>query len=401
MPAPPLSTTNQLSQNNNAEREESSKELEIILRWAVRFIGSLTGLCLLFIFLFFSKKAIYFAMGNYLIISSALFVAGCILGFLFGIPKVLKESSSSTVGSFSDNANLEEISDWLTKIIVGLTLVQFNHIKAMLIEAANRINMTFQTDGFDFFVVGYAAIIFYISSGFLLSYFWTRTNYVYILAKGKRDVGDLEKRIDVLQKMNLEQNVEIQKAEKEKVILEEKTEKLKEAVQREGNIRLVKENPFVETQPSGDDDGEELKKLVAKLLLERKVIIPDDPHKGRWGGSAESNFRKLDADVTLNPNYADIYDVKVIVSSTDPESHPLDKTVALLLHDSFTNDILYLKPNNNKAEVTLLAYEAFTVAAIGDNGDTMLELDLNNRPNNPPGFNYPDPQPVSPSSSAS
>ena len=147
--------------------------------------------------------------------------------------------------------------------------------------------------------------------------------------------------------------------------------------------------------------GEELKKLVAKLLLERKVIIPDDPHKGRWGGSAESNFRKLDADVTLNPNYADIYDVKVIVSSTDPESHPLDKTVALLLHDSFTNDILYLKPNNNKAEVTLLAYEAFTVAAIGDNGDTMLELDLNNRPNNPPGFNYPDPQPVSPSSSAS
>ena len=401
MPAPPLSTTNQLSQNNNAEREESSKELEIILRWAVRFIGSLTGLCLLFIFLFFSKKGIYFAMGNYLIISSALFVAGCILGFLFGIPKVLKESSSSTVGSFSDNANLEEISDWLTKIIVGLTLVQFNHIKAMLIEAANRINMTFQTDGFDFFVVGYAAIIFYISSGFLLSYFWTRTNYVYILAKGKRDVGDLEKRIDVLQKMNLEQNVEIQKAEKEKVILEEKTEKLKEAVQREGNIRLVKENPFVETQPSGDDDGEELKKLVAKLLLERKVIIPDDPHKGRWGGSAESNFRKLDADVTLNPNYADIYDVKVIVSSTDPESHPLDKTVALLLHDSFTNDILYLKPNNNKAEVTLLAYEAFTVAAIGDNGDTMLELDLNNRPNNPPGFNYPDPQPVSPSSSAS
>jgi hypothetical protein len=119
MPAPSFTTTNQLNQHNNGERGESSKELEMILRWAIRFIGSLTALCLFFIFLFFSKKAIYFAMGNFLIITSALFVAGCILGFLFGIPKVLKESSSSTVGSFSDNANLEEISDWLTKIIVG------------------------------------------------------------------------------------------------------------------------------------------------------------------------------------------------------------------------------------------------------------------------------------------
>lgn len=84
---------------------------------------------------------------------------GAMLGFLFGIPKsgiVAKSSAnvasenpgknsssaseltglaappgSSTSGSqyTRPNTNLEEVSDWLTKIIVGLTLVNFESIK--------------------------------------------------------------------------------------------------------------------------------------------------------------------------------------------------------------------------------------------------------------------------------
>jgi len=384
-----------VSNNNTANEENSSRELEAILRWAISTIGAITALALLFFMFFFSKKLIWFAVSNYLVVAAALFVSGCILGFLFGIPKVVKDSVNSSVTSFSDNANLEEISDWLTKIIVGLTLVQFNQIKKMLNEAAEHINVTFRSEGFDFFVLGYAVIIFYIAAGFLISYFWTRTNYTYILAKGKKDIQNLEKKIDLLKKENEEKSQEIQKAEQEKTqlegektVLEEKTEKLKEAVQREGNMRLVNENPLVETSPTDDGINEELKKKIDKLLEERKSTVPDDPQKGRWGGSSSSNQRQIEASVVENPAYNDIYDVNLIIKSTDPKTKPLDKTVVLLLHDSFGNEVLYLKPANNEAKITLLAYEAFTVGAICDDGDTLLELDLNNLPGNPPGFNY-------------
>src|SRR5262245_41130372 len=72
--------------------------------------------------------------------SSAL---GSLLGFLFGIPRSLQrlgppppgikpgeEGSSeatrplASVRAFASNTSLEEISDWLTKIIIGVGLVQ-------------------------------------------------------------------------------------------------------------------------------------------------------------------------------------------------------------------------------------------------------------------------------------
>lgn len=395
----PATNTATISTANNATNEKnSSRELEAILRWVISTIGAITAFALLFFMFFFSKSLVWFAICNYLIVAAALFVSGCILGFLFGIPKVVKDSVNSSVTSFSDNANLEEISDWLTKIIVGLTLVQFNQIKKMLNEAADHINVAFRSEGFDFFVLGYAVIIFYIAAGFLVSYFWTRTNYTYILAKGKKDLIDIQAlkfQIGELKKENLEKLQTIQQVEEaknqlegEKTVLEEKTEKLKEAVQREGNMRLVNENPLVETSPTDDGINEELKKKIDKLLEDRKSTVPDDPQKGRWGGSSSLNQRKIEASVVENPAYNDIYDVNLIVKSTDPKGKPLDKTVVLLLHDSFGNEVLYLKPANNEAKITLLAYEAFTVGAICDDGDTILELDLNNLPGNPPGFNY-------------
>jgi hypothetical protein len=64
---------------------------------------------------------------------------GSMLGFLFGIPRLLQKTpeapkpgaegaTSKTNQFFITNTSLEEISDWLTKIIIGLGLVQFETI---------------------------------------------------------------------------------------------------------------------------------------------------------------------------------------------------------------------------------------------------------------------------------
>jgi hypothetical protein len=87
--------------------------------------------------------------------SGAAFFVGTIAGFLFGVPKARTVSSRTLLGSpdalatnsdpqtnrddYKDNTNLEEVSDWLTKIIVGLGLAQFNNILEFLGTLGTKI----------------------------------------------------------------------------------------------------------------------------------------------------------------------------------------------------------------------------------------------------------------------
>ncbi|MFE9579858.1 hypothetical protein ACFYO1_25955 [Nocardia sp. NPDC006044] len=76
-------------------------------------------------------------IGSALGYALASLLAGGLLGFLFGIPRALTFSrdgdnittaESGRAPRFAGNTNLEQISDWLTKIIVGATLTQLGTI---------------------------------------------------------------------------------------------------------------------------------------------------------------------------------------------------------------------------------------------------------------------------------
>src|SRR4051812_27802494 len=59
-----------------------------------------------------------------LFISLAAALVGALAGFVFGIPKTVATgtpaaTSAGTASPYQGNTNLEEISDWLTKILVG------------------------------------------------------------------------------------------------------------------------------------------------------------------------------------------------------------------------------------------------------------------------------------------
>ena len=109
------------------------------------------------------------------------------------------------------------------------------------------------------------------------------------------------------------------------------------------------------------------------------VIHPGDPQKGRFGGKAENNFRKLSAAVTASV-ISGFYKVKLWVESTDTTHHPLDSEVIYYIHDSFSPSVFTYKPaefiDGKAIENDILSYGAFTVGVITDNGKTMLELDL-------------------------
>ena len=385
------------------DAEFTSRNLEQILTWAITTIAAITIFALLLLLIFFFNRGWPFAMGTFLLIAAALFASGCVLGFLFGIPKVEKGTTTSQGSSFSDNVNLEDISDWLTKIIVGLTLVQFNNIKDMLHQSAISFRDTFGGNP-DFYSAGYATIIFYSAAGFLVSYFWTRTNYVYILEKGKVETSNLSQlRVKYKNLQNVAEDLKTENAsltsEKETAETEKKelSEKFKDIAQRETSFWAVKETSNAEFKPTDKSDpNTSLEKKVDELLASHKILDPEDSHKNRWGGQSEANGRKLEAKVTeskedktlYDTDGYSLYDIEFKISSTDPKKQ-LTETVVLLLHESFgKGSIIYLKPENNKVEITIPAYEAFTAAAICDNGTTFLELDLNKREGNPPGFNY-------------
>jgi hypothetical protein len=118
-------------------------------------------------------------LGAGLMTAGGTFLLGLLAGFLFGIPRTgttendPPKNGSVGVVPYKPNANLEQISDWLTKILVGAGLTQIASLPGFLRRAA-----TFLAPGLggsETSVVVAATLIVYFSlAGFLMGYLWTR-----------------------------------------------------------------------------------------------------------------------------------------------------------------------------------------------------------------------------------
>ena len=92
------------------------------------FIPALGGLGVLITLIYVSQVAggkRWIVFGTAIAIAGAAAVVGGVVGFLFGIPLTSKQRAAAANDSqYEPNTNLEQVSDWLTKIIVGVGLVQ-------------------------------------------------------------------------------------------------------------------------------------------------------------------------------------------------------------------------------------------------------------------------------------
>ncbi len=109
--------------------------------------------------------------------AGAALLAGVLLGFLFGLPRVAVRGNPDAKDSsgLETNSNLDEVSDWLTKILVGLGLVQLGRISHAVSgigqELAPGLGGVPGAKGFAIGLLIYAAI-----DGFLIGYIWTRVD---------------------------------------------------------------------------------------------------------------------------------------------------------------------------------------------------------------------------------
>lgn len=165
---------------------------------------------------------------------AAWFAIAFVFGFLFGIPKALQSPPTSVpagagaglqtpgeperAGSgLKVNTNLEEISDWLTKILVGATLTQLIKVPDAIKRAADFM----ATNGGAGPTPFAAAILLYFSAiGFFAGYVLTRM--FFSLAFSRFDRGLSSKNLDALadRLINPEAEPEIQEDAYNSIIYE-------------------------------------------------------------------------------------------------------------------------------------------------------------------------------------
>ena len=110
--------------------------------------------------------------------------------------------------------------------------------------------------------------------------------------------------------------------------------------------------------------------------------VPDDPQKGRFGGRSENNDRELDANVSESGSF---FRLDVWVKSLDP-AKPLVGQVDFYVHDTFSRTVYSVMAGEGRAAYDFYVYGAFTIGAVCDGGNTLLELDLSTLPGAPKKF---------------
>lgn len=124
------------------------------------------------------------AIGSFgFLLAGGCLLLGSLVGFLFGIPRSLQHEHNTstsdardaldTTGRYRPNTNLEQISDWLTKILVGVGLTQLGDIPEYLDDGATYLAKALGNNEYST-PIGLWIIIYFSSCGFLFGYLWTR-----------------------------------------------------------------------------------------------------------------------------------------------------------------------------------------------------------------------------------
>jgi pYEATS domain-containing protein involved in immunity len=321
------------------------------------------------------RNALVF-LGTGLMVAGASLLIGGLLGFLFGIPRTLQNVNSTgprnvdnanpansgqkqtppapapAETDYQANTNLEQISDWLTKILVGVGLTQVRQISTKMYEVAGAVAGALGSPGGNR-SFALSLMVYFLIVGFLFSYLWTRL----YLPGAFREADSQDAKLDqILDK-----------------------------------VEIVKAKTDIAQASAGLGIGKGPREEVQKTLLETGGQIQpgadqNDPWKGQFGGSSSNNNRQLSATVTPLAGSAGLYSIHLSVTTTST-SNPLTGVVQFFLHPTFNNQkpIVRVGPNS-VAVLDIVAWGAFTVGALADNGQTRLELDLSELPDAPPGF---------------
>jgi CheY-like chemotaxis protein len=111
-----------------------------------------------------------------------------ILGLIFGVPRARSEFSAQATERYSSNSNLEQISDWLTKLLVGAGLVELKSLPTLIGSAGQYLGKDMTVPNGAAFSV--SAIVYGSGVGFAAGYLWARLRLRFLLESSDRAAAD-------------------------------------------------------------------------------------------------------------------------------------------------------------------------------------------------------------------
>jgi hypothetical protein len=115
------------------------------------------------------------------LVSLAAFLSGCLVGFMLATPRVVSSGQLKAAG-VSLGSNLAEISDWLTKLLLGAGLVQLTHLGGPISSLIGHTAIVLQNPGpggaptagakvmAGLIILGY--VVFGLLEGYLVTSVW-------------------------------------------------------------------------------------------------------------------------------------------------------------------------------------------------------------------------------------
>jgi CheY-like chemotaxis protein len=124
-------------------------------------------------------------LGSYVLAAAA---GAALLGLVFAIPRARADTGEGVTGRFVSNSNLEQISDWLTKILVGAGLVQLAALPGALRSLGDYLGGNLRVPNGA--TASVSLTIYGAGVGFLLAYLWGRLRFRVLLEASERDAED-------------------------------------------------------------------------------------------------------------------------------------------------------------------------------------------------------------------
>lgn len=419
-----------------------SKQTKKMMSWLIGLAAA--GFLLLIMLAGKQENAPYFLAWS-LIAAGAAMVVGGALGLLFGLPtastvvltppapNVAQTNAASPLGGgalpaantaagqtetttatgagasaapsfdpaslgYRESTSLEQVADWLTKIIIGLTLTQYDSWEAKFERlATNLTTALFYGPGVSDTaappspVPGGLLLAFYSIIGFILSYLWMRRFFILEMVTARRDAIEAM----TLRGAAAEQRANL-KLQEERQLAEHDATRRREQLELDRQMRgarargLAAPTPEAAAAPSisMDDLKGVLQKAQLLLPSDSKGFAgltalvaalpepppePDDPWRGKFGGQPSAAGATLEATVspTSNPT---IFKVDLVVRGG--RSHGAGTKVLYFLHPTFgLEPRVSILGADDRAPLELYAWGAFTVGALLEDG-TKLELNL-------------------------
>ncbi|MET3666265.1 pYEATS domain-containing protein [Caulobacter sp. 1776] len=310
-----------------------------------------------------------------LLAGSAGAAGGGLLGLLFGLPTsaaraVAQSNASANDASqanpwFNDNTAMEQIADWLTKIIVGLSLANFGTFLTygwqVCVETSKAMTgVASSNPAIGGLTLAPAALI-----GFSISYIWIRRYLPGELANARLDMIERQRESHEI----ISGLMQIRAAD----AAGDKQEQ-PGASKRDSTERLAEQI----AQAAGDEGPFE---------LVRPGTVMNDPWKGQFANSTVSTrSASLLASVKPIPGDKNWFTVAIRVAPLKDASALAGMRARLYLHSSFKNPVREIVLNKNGAyALDLVAWGAFTIGLQLQTGE-LHELDLAELPDAPEVF---------------